>query len=133
MPDGVATSLLPTCVYRQETSAPAEVVPSRIAAGDARPVRVLQSRHAGAGLMHGQRLLAGGLRWMPCQPELAHEIEGIERRFHLDVIVEVDIDVAPVLVPVADAPRPARERALGIAAGLDFDVAMQAHKDEGGG
>src|SRR5438477_8514500 len=80
--------------------------------------------------MQGQRLIASRRRRLPLDADLAHQVERVERRLHLDVIVEVNINVASVTVPGADAPRPARERTLGIAAGIDLYVAVKPYVHE---
>src|SRR5260370_28406663 len=61
------------------------------------------------------------------------QVECVEGRLVLNVVVEIDVDISTVRVPVANAPRPGCERAARIAAGVDLDVAVQAHVDEAAG
>ena len=68
----------------------------------------------------------------PVEAELRHQVERVVRCFHLHVIIEVHIDVAPGLMPGADAPRPVRERAIGVPAGIDLNIAVQTHVHEVG-
>src|SRR6185503_10055154 len=64
--------------------APAELFPRRIGAGHVRAVCELAPRHAHARGMQRRRLVG----WPPLKAELVHEVQRVEGRPDLHVVVE---------------------------------------------
>jgi hypothetical protein len=58
------------------------------------------------------------------------ERDRVERRPHLCVVVEVDVDVVPGLSPVPDPGRPPAQRRFVVAAGVELFGSVQADVDE---
>src|SRR5258706_2496796 len=76
------------------------------------------------------RGVTASARRLPAKAEPCHQLERIERRLHLHVVVEVDVHVLAGAVPGAAPSRPLAERAAGVAAAVDLHVAVQPHIDE---
>src|SRR4051812_15626224 len=111
MPAGPPPAMQHCVVSMRPSLPPAEVLPGWIAARDARAVGGLEAGHALAGNVHPERrvLLMALLLRTPGEAEAVHQVQRVERRSHLHVVVEVHVDVLAGAFPGADAPRPAVE------------------------
>src|SRR6478736_5572993 len=64
------------------------------------------------------------------QPEPPDEAHRVVRRVPPGVVVEVDVDVVPLLHPVVAGSRPPVEGLVRVAAGVELGLAVQPHVAE---